>query len=251
MLRRNKSLKASVTTVRAVMEGNGYVAPRRKVKEQRGRYEAGRPGELYHLDFYHFHVHKQKQCLLFIQDDFSRFIVGWTLIPTESADPVIVAFEHSIGRYGKPEAVMSDRGSAFHSWRGLSRFQALLEEYEISFVLATEPQANGKVEALNAAFQKECLTQYEFTDLTDAARIIGRWVDLYNHQRTHHGLGGLLVPADRFYGLVERTLKLIEQGQGGHALDILSPDHRGLELFRVVSHGGNPEVYLLGKKIFG
>lgn len=250
-LRRAEGLKASVTTVREVMVANGYVAPRLKKREERGRYEAARPRELYHLDFCHFYVHKQKQCLLFIQDDFSRFIAGWTLVPAEAADPVITCFERAIERYGKPEAAMSDRGSAFHSWRGMSRFQKLLEEHEINFVLATEPQTNGKIEALNAAVQKECLTQYELTDLTDAARVIGKWVDTYNHQRTHHGLGGLLVPADRFYGLAERTLKLIEQGQGGHALDILSPDHRGLELFRVVSHGGSPEVYLMGKKILG
>jgi transposase InsO family protein len=250
-LRRKNGLKASVTTVREVMEENGYVAPKRKRKEQRGRYEAGRPRELYHLDFCHFYVHKQKQCLLFIQDDFSRFIVGWTLVAAEAADPVIACFEGAVERYGKPEAVMSDRGSAFHSWRGISRFQKLLEEYEVNFVLATDPQTNGKIEALNAAVQKECLTQVELTDLTDAARVIGRWVDQYNHQRTHHGLGGLLVPADRFYGLAERTLKMIELGQGGHALDILSPDHRGLEIFRVVSHGGSPTVYLMGKKILG
>ncbi len=249
-LRRN-GLKASVTTVRDVMEANGYVAPRRKQKTHTGAYEAARPRELYHLDFYHFHVHKQKQCLLFIEDDFSRFIAGWALAPVEAADPVITCFERAVERYGKPEAVMSDRGAAFHSWRGLSRFQALLEEYEINFVLSSEPQTNGKVEALNASFQKECLHVHEFADVTDAARVIGRWVDSYNHKRTHHGLGGLLVPADRFYGLAEKTLQMIERGQGGHALDILSPDHRGLELFRVVSHGGNPEVYLMGKKILG
>jgi transposase InsO family protein len=250
ILRRN-GLKASVTTVRDVMETNGYMAPRFKKKTHTGAYEAARPRELYHLDFYHFHVHKQKQCLLFIEDDFSRFIVGWALAPAEAADPVITCFERAVERYGKPESVMADRGAAFHCWRGLSRFQTMIEEYEINFVLSTEPQTNGKVEALNASFQKECLRCHEFADLTDAARVIGRWVDSYNHQRTHHGLGGLLVPADRFYGLVERTIKMIEEGQGGHALDILSPDHRGLELFRVVSHGGNAEVYLMGKKILG
>jgi len=34
--------------------------------------------------------------------------------------------------------------------------------------------SNGKVEALNANFQKECVEQQEFMDLTDAARGIGR-----------------------------------------------------------------------------
>jgi transposase InsO family protein len=248
MLKR-EGLKASVSTVRRVMEENGYVPPRMKAKERTGRYEAARPRELYHMDFYHFHVHKQKQCLLFIQDDYSRFIVGWALAEVEKAEPVIECFQGAVTRYGKPEGVMSDRGSAFHSWRGISRFERLLEEYEVNFYLAKEAAVNGKVEALNAAFQKECLLQREFMDLSDAARAIAAWVDHFNHKRTHHGLGGLLVPADRFYGLAERTLKMIEMGQGATALDLLSPDCRGLELFKIVSHEGVPQIYLMGRKL--
>ena len=250
-LLKRDGFRVSVGTVKNVMVEHGYVSPKLKRKERVGRYEAARPRELYHLDFFHFHVHKQKQCLLFIQDDFSRYIAGWTLTQHESADPVIECFDKAVTNFGKPERAMSDRGSAFHSWKGLSRFQKMLEDYEINFHLAKDPEVNGKVEALNAAFQKECLRQYEFMDLSDASRTIGRWVDHYNHQRTHHGLGGILVPADRFYGISERTLKMIELGQGAHALDILNPENRGLELFRVTSHNGEPAVYLMGKKIFG
>jgi transposase InsO family protein len=250
MLRRS-GYKASVGTVRHVMEENGYLPPKLKRKEHVGRYEAGRPRELYHLDFYHFFIHKQKQCVLFIEDDFSRFIAGWAMVPTEQADPVIESFETSVQRYGRPEAVMSDRGSAFHSWKGLSRFEAILEEYEVNYILAKEPAVNGKVEALNASFQKECVEQTQFMDLTDASRGIGRWVDHYNHRRTHHGLGGLLVPADRFYGVAEQTLKRIEQGLGADTPELTNPDSRGLELFRVVSRGGKPQIWLMGEKILG
>ncbi len=248
---KRKGFKVSVGTVRNVIEGNGYLPPKLKRKEAAERYEAGRPGELYHLDFYHFYVHKQKTCVLFIEDDFSRFITGWAMAPSESADPVIACFEESVQRYGRPEGVMSDRGSAFHSWRGLSRFEALLEEYEVNYYLAKNAAVNGKVEALNANFQKECVQQIEFMDLTDAARGIGRWVEHYNHRRPHHGLGGLLVPADRFYGIVEQSLKRIEQGLGADIGDLVTPDNRGLELFRVVSHGGKPQIWLMGEKILG
>ena len=250
MLKRD-GFKISVSTVRDVMERNGYLPPRLKRKEHVGRYEAARPRELYHLDFYHFYVHKQKQCVLFVEDDFSRFIAGWALVPVEAADPVVSCFEKAVQRYGRPEGVMSDRGSAFHSWRGLSRFEALLEEYEVNYFLAKEAAVNGKVEALNASFQKECVEQIEFMDLTDAARGIGRWVEHYNHRRTHHGLGGLLVPADRFYGIAEQSLQRIEQGLGAQTAELSSPDGRGLELFRVVSRGGKPEVWLMGEKLFG
>ena len=78
------------------------------------------------------------------------------MVPAEAADPVIACFEQAVERYGRPEGVMSDRGSAFHAWRGLSRFESLLEEYEVNYYLAKEAAVNGKVEALNASFQKEC-----------------------------------------------------------------------------------------------
>jgi transposase InsO family protein len=250
MLKRG-GFKVSVGTVRHVIEENGYIPPTLKRKEHIGRYEADRPRELYHLDFYHFYVHKQKQCVLFIEDDYSRFIAGWAMAPAERADPVIESFDQAVRRYGRPEGVMSDRGSAFHSWRGLSRFEALLEDYEINYYLAKEAAVNGKVEALNASFQKECVTQTEFMDLTDAARGIGRWVEHYNHRRTHHGLGGLLVPADRFYGVAEQTLKKIEQGLGADTTELISIDRRGLDLFRVVSYGGRAQVWLMGEKILG
>ena len=273
MLKRG-GFRVSVGTVRQVIEENGYLAPTLKRKERVGRYEAGRPRELYHLDFYHFFIHKQKQCVLFIEDDYSRFIAGWAMVPTEQADPVIENLLSGIHRFQKSktgfrpetcrndslisfemavrrEGVMSDRGSAFHSWKGLSRFEALLEEYEVNYYLAKEAAVNGKVEALNASFQKECVEQQEFMDLTDAARSIGRWVEHYNHRRTHHGLGGLLVPADRYYGVAEQTIKRIEQGLGADTPDITNPDSRGLELFRVVSYGGKPQIWLMGQKILG
>lgn len=250
MLKRS-GFRVSVGTVRHVIEENGYLPPTLKRKERVGRYEAGRPRELYHLDFYHFYIHKQKQCVLFIEDDYSRFIAGWAMVPTEQADPVIESFEIAVQRYGRPEGVMSDRGSAFHSWKGLSRFEALLEEYEVNYYLAKEAAVNGKVEALNASFQKECVEQIEFMDLTDAARRIGRWVDHYNHRRTHHGLGGLLVPADRYYGVAEQTMKRIEQGLGADTPELTNPDSRGLDLFRVVSYSGKSQIWLMGQKIMG
>jgi len=243
--------KVSVATVRHVMESHGYLPAKLKPKEHVGRYEAARPRELYHLDFYHFRVHKQKQCVLFIEDDYSRFIAGWTLVSVEAANPVIACFEQCVQRYGRPEAAMSDRGAAFHSWKGLSRFEALLEEYEVNFHLAKEAAVNGKVEALNASFDKECVQAQELMDLSDAARVIGRWVEHYNHHRTHHGLGGLLVPADRFYGIAEQTLRRIEQGLGASSPELASPDGRALELFRVLSRGGQPELWLMGQKILG
>jgi hypothetical protein len=40
-------------------------------------------------------------------------------------------------------------------------------------------------------------------------------------------------------------------GQGGSPLDLIASVERTLELFKILSRGGAPEIYLLGKKIFG
>lgn len=248
---RRLGYKMSVNTVRNVMEEHGYVTPKIQRKEHTGSYEAVRPRQLYHLDFYHLHVHKQKQVLLLIEDDFSRFIAGWTLVETENAEAVIEAFEKAVMRYGKPEAVMSDRGSAFYSWSGVSRFENLLVEYGIDYLVAREPQTNGKVEALNATVQRELIRKIEFVDLADAARQIDQWVRYYNCERTHHALGGILVPADRFFGCVEEMMARIQAGQGGSPLDLLAGVDRVFELFKIIARGGTTEIYLLGKKIFG
>ena len=70
----------------------------------------------------------------------------------------------------------------------------------------------------------------------------------YNHGRTNHALGGLLVPADRYYGRAEEVLARIEAGvlRESDALDLRE---RCLELFKVQSKGGVPEVWLLGRKL--
>jgi hypothetical protein len=70
----------------------------------------------------------------------------------------------------------------------------------------------------------------------------------YNTARTHYALGGLLVPADRYYGRVEEVLARIESG-GQRDGDELELRDRCLELFKVVSKNGTPEVWLLGRRL--
>ena len=245
---RRSGIKVSVQTVRRVMEDAGYRPPKVERREHTKDYEALRPGQLWHLDFLHRFVHGQKVFVLAIIDDYSRFVAGWALDDAERADAVIAAFEGAVGRYGKPEAVMSDGGSAFWSWRGSSRFTRILEEYGVDQLVATTPELNGKSEVFNANLQKEFFNRITFSDVGDLRRQLGPHFHWYNHHRTHHALGGLLVPADRFYGRVDEVLARIEAGGG--APDALDLTLRTLDLFRVVSHRGKPEIWLMGRKIF-
>ncbi len=46
-------------------------------------------------------------------------------------------------------------------------------------------------------------------------------------------------------------MKKIGLGLGADTPEITNPDSRGLELFRVVSHGGKHQIRLMGQKILG
>lgn len=245
---RRAGLRVSVQTVRRVMQDHGYLPPKVERRDHDGEYEAVRPNQMWHLDFLHRHIHKQPVFILAFVDDFSRFVPGWAIDDAERADAVISAFEQAVERYGKPESVMHDGGSAFFAWRGASRFTRLLEEYGVDQVKVDLPQPNGKVEVFNANLQKELLDRVTFPDVGELRRRLGPHFHWYNHHRTSHALGGLLVPADRYYGRADEVMARIEAG--GSATDPLELATRTLELFRVVSHKGRPEVWLMGQKIF-
>lgn len=245
---RRGGFRVSVQTVRRVMEDNGYLPPKVERRDHTGRYEAVRPNQLWHLDFLHRHIHKQPVFLFAMIDDFSRFVPGWAIDDAERADCVISAFEQAVERYGKPEAIMHDGGSAFWAWKGASRFTRILEEYGVDQYKVDIPQTNGKIEVFNGNIQKELFDRVTFSDVGDLRRRLGPHFHWYNHHRTHHALGGILVPGDRFYGRADEVMARIEAGgSAGDALDVAT---RPLELFRVVSQNGKPEVWLMGQKIF-
>ena len=249
---RRAGFKVSVHTVRALLEEHGYVTPkvrRREVHDQ--RYEAVRPNQLWHADFLQRYIHKQSIYVLLLIDDFSRFIVGWALWDAERADAIIGAFERAAARYGRPEMMMSDGGSAFWAWRGVSRFTRLLDEYGVDQLIAKKPQTNGKLEALNGNIQKELFNVERFFDLAETQRRLETWVSFYNFRRTHHALGGLLVPADRYFGRADEVLAAIEAGRPHDGLAEPAPiGERLLDLFRVSSHGGELALYLMGQRLW-
>lgn len=245
---RRRGVKVSVTTARRVMEDAGYRPPKVKREPHDERFEAVRPNHLWHLDFVHRHIHQASTFTLILIDDCARFVTGHGVDDAERAEMVIRTFEEAVARHGKPERVMHDRGSAFWSWRGISRFTALLTELGIDQVVAEHKEHNGKVEVFNANLHKELFDRHRFYDLAEMKRRLAAHLHWYNHARTHHALGGLLVPADRFYGRAEEVLARIETG-GQRDGDDLELRERCLELFKVVSKNGTPEVWLLGKRL--
>ena len=247
---RRQGVKVAVHTVRRVMEDAGYRPPKVKRDAHTERYEAVRPNHMWHLDFVHRHINRTNTFTLILIDDHSRFVVGHGVDDAERADLVTETFTEAVQRHGRPEAVMHDKGSAFWSWRGISRFTKLLTELGVDQVVAEHKEWNGKVEVFNGNLAKELFDVQHFYDVGEMKRRLHGHLHWYNHRRTHHALGGLLVPADRYYGRVEEILARIEAGVGAGAhTDMLDLRDRALELFKVVSRDGKPEVWLLGQPL--
>jgi len=248
---RRKSIKVSVHTVQRVMEDAGYRPPKVKRTSHDKRFDAVRPNHMWHLDFVHRHINRSSTFTLILIDDCSRYVVGHGVDDAERADMVIETFERAVERHGRPESVMNDKGAAFWSWRGIARFTRLLTELGVDQITAKHKEWNGKVEVFNGNLHKELFDVHRFYDLAEMKRRLAAHLSWYNHARTHHALGGLLVPADRYYGRVEEVLARIEAGAGRDPNDLLELRDRCLELFKVTSRSGAPEVWLLGQRLLG
>jgi len=257
---RRVGVRCDTKTVRKILRLHGYTPPATKAPRPRAtrRFEASRPLELVQMDVLHFWVHSEKLYLFLVLDDHSRFITGWGLAQRDTMDTAIEVVEESIRRYGKPEAMLTDRGAIFHAWRGVGGFDRFLESYDIEHRLAAahHPQTCGKVESVNRSIQKELIDRVEFQSFLDAKAQISGWVDGYNHQRTHEGIGGVLVPADRFFGRADRVLARIESNSGGTRprdplpRELQTEDaERAISLFQLRSTAGIIEVWLFGRCI--
>jgi putative transposase len=248
---RRKGIKVATGTTRRVMEEAGYRPPkRRQPSEHTRRYEAVRPNHIWHLDFVHRWIGRASTFTLIVIDDHARFVVGHGTDDAERADMVIKTFEAAVERHGKPEMVVHDKGSAFWSWKGISRFTALLEEMDVEQIPATK-ETNGKVENFNGNLHKELFDVQRFHDVNEMKRRLATHLHWFNHRRTHQALGGLLVPADRYFGRVDEVMARIEAGAAADDGDPHGLRDRTLDLFRVLSTGGRTEVWLMGQRLLG
>ena len=133
-------------------------------------------------------------------DDHSRFITGYGLHATQSAALVIEVLRAALAAYGVPGEILTDNGSQYITWRGKSQFSRELEKRGIKQIVARprRPQTLGKIERFWGSLWRECIESAVFLDLADARQRIGLYIDHYNLQRPHQGIGGL-APADRFF----------------------------------------------------
>ncbi len=246
---RRSGTTISIETIRKVLSESGYEIDKRKApKKEYIRFEASRPLELAQTDICEFYIHKQKVYLVLLLDDYSRFLLGFTLLEQCNMELIEKMVQSAINRYGKMERIVSDRGFVFHGWRGINAFEKFLENQEIYHIHTSpyHPQTIGKIEAVNKNIQKELIRIKEFSSISQAREKIEKWMWRYNYHRVHQGLDGICVPADRFHG----WLKEVENSMSKLMEDGIDISLRKVNLFNIALNNGNVELTIFGRRAY-
>jgi transposase InsO family protein len=226
MLLRGPALPASPAAVARVLHEDGYELEERKTRphpEKVHRFERARSNQLWQSDLFTFVLKRQNRrvYLVVFLDDHSRFVTGYGLHASQSTALVLECLRSAIASYGAPEEVLTDNGSQYVTWRGKSAFAKELQKRGIRHLVSRpkHPQTLGKVERFWGTLWRECVETAVFMDLGDAQRRVGLFIDHYNFQRPHQGIGSV-VPADRYFEAASEVLATLKKRVAANALEL-------------------------------
>jgi transposase InsO family protein len=256
MLLRGPALPASPSSVAKVLHEAGYELKEeasRSHPDKERRFERAKPNQLWQTDLFTFMLKRQNRrvYLVAFMDDHSRFIVSYGLHASQSTALVLECLRVGIVNYGAPEEVLTDNGAQYITWRGKSLFTRECERRGIKQIVAhpRRPQTLGKLERFWGTLWRECLEAAVFVDLGEAQSRIGHFIDYYNFQRPHQGVGGL-VPADRFFGAAPEVLKTLKARVAANALELARNGAPKAPFYLTGSVGGKPfSVHAEGERV--
>jgi putative transposase len=163
---------------------------------------AHKPGEIYSWDITKLRGPQRGVWydLYVMLDIFSRYVVGWRVEQTETAELATEFIDDVIRTYGKPKAVHADRGTSMTS----KSVAQLLVDLDVARS-HSRPHVSNDNPFSEAAFKtlKYCPAFPDHFDDIDAARAFCKeFFDYYNHAHYHSGLG-LHTPASIHFGTAQ------------------------------------------------
>lgn len=245
----------SRSSVYRALVRHGLIDPTRRKRKRADfrRWERGRPMELWQMDVVGFALADgTKASIVTGVDDHSRFCISAMAVERATARPVVAALAEAMRRHGVPEAVLTDNGKVFTGRFGAHAGEVLFDrvcrENGVRHLLTAprSPTTTGKVERLHKTMRAELLSRSSFVTVADAQAALDAWVEHYNNERPHQGIG-MATPASRF--------------RAGTAADVpadLEPDPLPadpLRIERVVSCNGQVRyaaaAYSVGRRFAG
>lgn len=186
---------------------HGLIEPeaRRRRKADYKRWERARPMELWQMDVVGgvMLADGWKASIVSGLDDHSRFVVSAHVVRRATARPVSDALGIAMRAHGVPEQILTDNGKVFTGRFGPGTgevlFDRICRENGIKHILTAprSPTTTGKVERWHKTLRREFLNGKVFDSIEDAQAQIDGWVQKYNFERRHQGIGDV-VPWERF-----------------------------------------------------
>jgi len=191
-LRKHGEETASVshtTIYRMLVEAelNRPISKPRRVWGKR-RFEREHSNSLWQADF---KLTSQDEWMVSFLDDHSRFVTGSEIHHNPTGEHAIQLLEASIVKYGKPDQILTDRGTQFYPARGeTSAFTEFCSGNGIEHIVASvrRPSTIGKIEAFHKAYK------YEAWMFPSHPQFVNYW----NYERPHQGIS-YLYPADVYF----------------------------------------------------
>jgi len=125
--------------------------------------------------------------LFAIIDLYSRYVVGWSLSNTMSAQWCVDTIEQAIAHHGVPQIINSDQGSQFTS----DIYIQCLEKHHIAISMDGKGRAidNVFIERLWRSVKYEYVYLHVCDDGIQLWRGLSDYFRFYNHKRLHQSLG--------------------------------------------------------------
>ena len=245
-------IKISTRQVKKILKENGLEEtdyPEPKDHPAR-RFERNSSNEMWMMDIMHYTIEKEGRFyLISILDDYSRYIIAHGIFKRKTIDNVIDVLHEAFEESGLPGEFLTDRGSQFHSWKGESRFQKLLDKLGVKHILASpqSPQTIGKIESFHRNIQRELFGQEHFTSIEDVKQAVENYIEYYNHERVHMGID-YLTPADRYYGVKKDAEKALDVSFDSGGEIYLAGRIEGQPVRARENSRGKVDIYLAGQK---
>ena len=127
--------------------------------------------------------------LVAIMDVFSRRILAWRLSNTADSRFCVEALQEALAAHGQPEIFNTDQGSTFTS----QPFTSILEARGVTISMDGKGRwiDNVFIERFWRSLKYEEVYLHAYDDLRDARRRVERYLEYYNHGRSHQSLDGL------------------------------------------------------------
>jgi putative transposase len=191
---------ASPATVYRVLKQAGCLARWKGSESRKGQgfQQPLVPHEHWHIDISYVNVCGTFYYLMSVLDGCSRYVVHWELRESMKGADVEVVLQRA--REAFPDArprIISDNGPQFVA----RDFKEFIRTSGMTHVRTSPyyPQSNGKVERWQGTLKRDCLRPGVPLSIEEARRLVGQFVEYYNHTRLHSALG-YVTPADRLAG---------------------------------------------------